>query len=483
MREMRWRLLLYPLLLLAAAAAALLFALAPPRPLRVPERGAVLADVTLVQPGEWRQPARRVAVEGGAIREIGPASGRDEYSGLYALPGLIDMHVHFPPGMPLGQTEHFALLYLRHGVTSVRDAGDPDGTSTAPARDGVRAGRFPGPRVFACGPFLDGPAPIWPNSVAVRDADEARAAVERVAAEGFDCVKAYEGLTPGTLAAVRETAHARGLAVIGHVPRAVAFEDARLDDVQHLTGVRDAVGDTRPFPRTLDGWRTLDEARARFVVETSRAQGIAHTPTLVTLEGLAAVGDWAAARERPDAKLLPGFYRNVIWSPREGVPLLRGLGAEEFALLREAVGHGQRFVARLHAAGVRIHAGTDTLNPFLVPGAALHREIALLAEAGLGPEGALAAASAWPGEALRTPRLGRLEPGAPADLALFREDPTRDLAALATLEAVVADGRLYTRADLDAQLARSGSHFDGRLFDAVSQALVRRVMAQLFEKD
>ena len=112
-----------------------------------------------------------------------------------------------------------------------------------------------------------------------------------IARDGFDCVKAYEGLTPGTLAALGESAHARGLPVIGHVPRTVPFEAARIDDVQHLTGVRNAVGETRPFPKLLEGWRTVDEARLRFVVETSRAQGIAHTPTLVVLEGMAAVGD------------------------------------------------------------------------------------------------------------------------------------------------------------------------------------------------
>ena len=46
------------------------------------------------------------------------------------------------------------------------------------------------------------------------------------------CVKAYNELDAETLAAVREAAHARGLPVIGHVPRRVPFEVARLDDVR-----------------------------------------------------------------------------------------------------------------------------------------------------------------------------------------------------------------------------------------------------------
>ena len=73
------------------------------------------------------------------------------------IPGLIDMHVHFPPDTGLRQTELFALLFLDHGVTTVRDAGDVDGTATAPARDAAKSGAFPVPRVLACGYFVDGP--------------------------------------------------------------------------------------------------------------------------------------------------------------------------------------------------------------------------------------------------------------------------------------------------------------------------------------
>ena len=476
---MWWRVLVVALLLVVAAGAGLWWALLPPAPTPPPARGVVLADVTLVQPGEGRLAGRRVVVEGGVIRSIGPAEGTDALAGVFALPGLVDMHVHFPPAMPLGQTELFSLLYLAHGVTGVRDAGDADGTSTAPAREGVRAGRFPGPRIFACGPLVDGPEPRWPNTIVLREPAEAAAAVERIAREGFDCVKVYDSLTPEVLATVREAARAQGLPVIGHVPRRVPFEEARLDDVQHLTGVTGS-GDLRPFPQTLDRWRTLDEARIRFVVETSRALGIAHTPTLVSLERFAAMEDYAAVRESADAKLLPGLYRDVTWSPTEGLPFLRGRPAAEYALFRDGLERGKTFVARLHEAGVPIHAGTDTLLPFLVPGAALQREVRILAEAGLGPEAALAAATSVPGAALQLAGLGRLEVGAPADLALFREDPTRDLAALGTLEAVVADGRLYTRADLEARLARYRAHFDGALFDAVSKAATRRVIARMF---
>jgi adenine deaminase len=74
-------------------------------------------------------------------------------------------------------------------------------------------------------------------------------------------------------------------------------------------------------------------------------------------------------------------------------------------------------------------------------------------ESGLSAEEALAAATWVAGDSLGVEGLGRIEVGAPADLLVLREDPTRDLRALRTIEAVIADGRLYRIDELRAALA------------------------------
>jgi hypothetical protein len=78
--------------------------------------------------------------------------------------------------------------------------------------------------------------------------------------------------------------------------------------------------------------------------------------------------------------------------------------------------------------------------------------------------------------------LGRLEVGAPADFLIFRADPTQDLANLSTLVAVVADGRLYTKADLEQRLGRLRDHWSNPIVDGIVTELVRMAMAQ-FRKD
>jgi imidazolonepropionase-like amidohydrolase len=467
--------------LVAAAAVAVWWIVWPPAPLPLPERGALLDGVTLIEPGVARRPDMRLVIEGEQIASVGPAAGAAStgpYAGMFVLPGLVDLHVHHPPPSLPGQSELFALLELAHGVTSVRDAGDTDGQSTAPARDGVANDAFPGPRVFACGPFVDGDPPQWRNSLAARTPDEGRAAVRKVADGGFDCVKAYNGLDAPTLAAIRDEAVLRDLPVIGHVPRQIPLEEALLDDGQHLIGVPERLSDPAlMFPRSMVGWLSLDDARLDTVISVSLANGLAQTPTLVTIDRLIAQEDREAALREPDAQLLPAFYRELIWSPEVGISSARGVDAETFAMLREAHAVQLRTVKRLFDAGVELHTGTDSLIAFVVPGAALHRELRLFVRAGLTPEQALAVSTHASSRALRVEGLGELRAGAPADLVVFREDPTVDLAALDSIAAVVRDGRLYTRASLDERIARRRAHHDGAAYRALLEPLVRRALA------
>ncbi|MFF4957375.1 hypothetical protein [Streptomyces sp. NPDC001222] len=56
------------------------------------------------------------------------------------------------------------------------------------------------------------------------------------------------------------------------------------------------------------------------------------------------------------------------------------------------------------------------------------------------------------GPGLGEPALGTLAPGAPADLLVYRGDPTSRTDPSDGLAAVVSRGRLYARADLEAAL-------------------------------
>ena len=155
------------------------------------------------------------------------------------------------------------------------------------------------------------------------------------------------------------------------------------------------------------------------------------------------------------------------------------MSPEDFEMVALALAQMQRAVGHMHRAGVAIHTGTDANAPMIVPGASLHRELWLLTEAGLTPEQTLAASTRQSPAFLGVEGLGELRVGAPAELAIFREDPTRDLAALSSLLAVVRDGRLYPRAQLDAQLARYQEHYQGVVYRRLVTPVARLVVGQL----
>jgi imidazolonepropionase-like amidohydrolase len=471
-------------LALAAGAAGfgLVLALQPPR-LAVPAASAhVFRGVTLIEPGSAPRPGRTLRVAGGRIAAIEPtvplddgAGDAPDLAGAIVVPGLIDMHVHYPPALAVGNRELWSLLLLAHGVTAIREMGSVDGSIFA-VREAIRAGRAPGPRIFACGEILDGDPPSFPSNRVVRTAAEAREAVEEQAARGADCIKVYNRLSRDALDAVRETAARLGLPVIGHAPHAVSLEEAGLADLQHGTGAvpidRARVG--RQDFRSED-WARVDEARIAYVAEVSLRQGIAHTPTLCNARMRRLLLDPAAADSALAAdtglRHLPSFWPDV-WASLWGPPFAPGdaAGAAAHAQFRA---RQAELAARLHAAGVRVHAGTDTMMPFVAPGSSLHCELAELAAAGIAPDDVWAIATTEAGQFLGEPGLGTLEVGAPADLLFLRADPSGNLAALRDIEAVLAAGRLYRRADLETDLARFDAHFHGALYETVMRGIVR----------
>jgi len=446
-----------------------------PPAVAVPRQGITLSGVTVVNPGEGRRAGQTLVVDGERITRLFPGESHDRagladesYAGTYVLPGLVEMHAHIPPH----ERALVNLLFLAHGVTTVRETGDADGT-TWKGRWRIQAGKVPGPRLFASGPVLDGAPPYLPTSWVVRDATEARDAVATLAGRGADFVKIHHRLSTEALAGIREAAAEVGLRVVGHIPIAVPFEEAHVWDVQHLDGLV-------PYPQPPEGpidyqrrWRDLDPARIAFYVRTSLEQGLVHTPTLASFDSLVRLAE-GVPQDDPAVGLLPRYYRVVVWDPKISPFPLGNVTPELRELLQQGLERGQAVVGELHRAGVRLHLGTDTAAmPLVVPGASLQRELGLMVGAGLSLEAAWAAGTRAAGESLGLPLLGTVQEGAPADLLVFAQDPTRDLSALSTLQAVVAQGRLYPKTYLDEALARHRERFERPFYDRRMAAVIR----------
>ena len=472
--------------ILLAACLVLVFglwvwrALTPPSPLAASADGPTLHGVTVINPMVERLSDATLEVRSGRIvrlaADAGAASGKAlvEYRGGYVLPGLIDMHAHLPPDNPLKLSGYFAFLYLSHGVTSIRDAGDGDGTSVATARAGLQAGAFPGPRIFSCGPFVvGGKALRWPNSLIVETPADAERVATTIKAAGHICIKAYEDLSVEKLDALKDAARRHGLQLLGHVPTALSYEEALLPDVQHFLGVPppQSLGRDHILDRAAD-WHAVNSARLDRIVEVTLQHDIINTPTLVSSHQLRHYHDYQAALHDPVVQLVPRLYPAVVWSPTEGMPFWRGV-EDYLPRIDGALAKKRELLRRLYQAGARLQLGSDSQQPFVVPGISLQQEMRLFAEVGVPVEEVWAMATWKAAGRMPLPELGSLREGAPADFLVFTKDPTKSLEALDTLQAVVADGKLYTRADIDAARNAYRAHFRSAIVDAISVPAAR----------
>jgi imidazolonepropionase-like amidohydrolase len=104
---------------------------------------------------------------------------------------------------------------------------------------------------------------------------------------------------------------------------------------------------------------------------------------------------------------------------------------------------------------VQLVVGTDALGaPLITPGSSLHRELALLHDAGLRPYEVLRAATAAPAAFLgKADEFGTIQVGQRADLLLLEQDPLASLATLREPLAVMVRGHWLAREQLDAMLA------------------------------
>lgn len=369
------------------------------------------------------------AVEGelwivcGRIAEPGtvPVGRSESLGGRVVAPGLIDAHVHVcldadsvflstfcraTPDQLMASMRQNAEATLRAGVTTVRDLGSPTELILA-LRNAIASGRTPGPRILASGtPMTIAEGHFHEMGGAVQGTAAIRDAVRALSRARVDVVKVMAtggGSSPQTdpracqftddeMRVLVEEASLQGLPVACH-----AHANA---------GIHQAVG---AGVSTIEHGSYASESSLRAMVDRS----VAFVPTLAPAVSVLdrspyPAGRMAAIRDRFNAR-------------------------------RDAV----RLAVRL---GVRVVAGTDAGVAF-TPHGSLATEIVALAESGVPPALALAAAGREAAAALGMSDTGVLSPDARADLIVLEGDPLSDVRCLARPLAVMQEGRWVKRLD------------------------------------
>jgi imidazolonepropionase-like amidohydrolase len=432
-----------------AVAASTGTATAPDSTVALVFKGVSIIDV---RTGQLRS-KQTVVVVGNRIHAVGsvarvriPAGARIiKADGTYLIPGLWDMHVHVN-----GYPRTFYPLFIANGVTGVREMSALALDSVLRWRREILAGARVGPRVLTSGPILYAANNSSPWGISVATSADARRVIDSLKAAGADFIKVYSGHSREVYFAIAAEARRVGLPLAGHVPESVTTVEAS-DSGQH----------------SIEHYLVCDTSTKAGAHEEEYGFNPRECPALATR--FRRNDTWFSVAQ-PFSTILGGrllsgrsfmrYWPDSVWGWAYDGPQTepKDRSLEQWAAAyREGLEPLIRKLGKMHRAGIGLLAGTDTSPLWLtnecVPGFSLHDQLWTFVRSGLTPLEALQTATLNPALYFHaTDSLGTIAPDKLADFVLLDANPLVDIYNTRRIRAVVANGRFFDRADLDALL-------------------------------
>lgn len=414
-----------------------------------------------------------VIVRNGVVAEIGDASRvkvpKDAVAidgkGKYLIPGLVDMHTHllsdsdeYPDSIAPDELR----VMVANGVTTVRFMiGTPE---LLKLRERSAAGAIVAPTIYVASPHLTGRE--QGNNFVVKTTDEAREAVRKSKAAGYDFIKITTFVPSLIYESAVDEAKKIGIRVVGHADsRFVGVERAWKagQQIEHLDGymelllrpdapMKGSVSDLYIY--APDNWKSfeyMDESKIPEIARKTVASNPFVDPTQHFMKNtFGRLRTEESIRAQPDFKFYPpkvqeqwlDFYRRNRFI--NTVPLDK---RAHWVDLRN------KLIKAIHDAGGKIMAGSDTPEFLFLYGFSQHRELKALADAGLSNYAVLAAGTRNAHEFLGTiNRSGTIQKGKQADLILLNSNPLDSIGATEDRMGVMLKGKWYTQSELNGWL-------------------------------
>lgn len=458
--------------------------------------GAIcIENISSIDPRDGLKKNQTLIIREGKIIKVAPTASLKlspenkilDAKGKYVIPGLWDAHVHFAYIEELAP--RMFDLFLAYGITSVRDTG---GKIDFVSKWKKKALENPqeAPRVKIAGPLLDGMPNVYDGSTPMRPelsvgtatVEELEAQIHSLYEKGIDLLKAYEMLTPEQFKTVTRMGKELGLPVTGHVPLSMdvsSASNAGLNSMEHMrnlelscasnadelwavrnqmleAGKNDAGGDLRSRIHSVQrviAVENYDERVADEVLAVLAKNKTWQVPTLALSTGMV---------KQPFSE--PAFQESFQYLPDslEKAWLAGAARVSKVNLSDFNKAHSTwmfNMVNKVHKTGIDIMAGTDCPIFFLTPGRSLHEELRVLVEAGMSPLEVIKSATLNPARYFgMEDELGSIQENMWADLLILNANPLEDINNTLEIDAVIREGKVYDRGDLDEMLEKLDSN-------------------------
>jgi imidazolonepropionase-like amidohydrolase len=450
------------------------------QPAARPPKDLAFTNITIIDmTGAPPKKGMTVVISGNRIVWIGRTSRANrpkdarifDGTGKFLVPAFWDMHVHAL------NSDRMLPLFVANGVLGIRDMGNPHIEDILRWRDEAAKEKIVSPRIITAGRVIDGDPPANRDySVVVKNAVEARKAVQDLLAQKVDLFKVYDHLPREAYFAIADEAKKSGVPFAGHIPSAITSieaSDAGQKSIEHLgmtleesSGQPEKIraaravpikeGDFFAFTTRLahvydETFATYSKTKAREIFAHFRKNKTWQVPTLTVKKSRTFI-DELDAKGDPRSKYVEASQREY-WKPKVG--FFSRYRSEAYILAQYKYFQKEReLVGEMQRQGVPLLAGTDTPGPYVIAGFSLHDELALLVNCGLTPMEALVAATRSPAEYLgELKSQGTVQTGKAANLIVLDADPLKDITNTTRINSVIQNGRYLSRAELDKILA------------------------------